>query len=940
MKKIIVLFLVCMMLFMTLNISALAAAPRNDNSYEVVLVIDTSGSMNTSDPANSDKTRISTEAMESFALKCSQSGNESFKLSVVIYNTKVHTLVKNLDITTEAGKSEYKTAIQNLNTNNVYNEDGTKFTCWAGQTNIGLAMQAAKEILDDSGATKKAVMLFTDGRIELPTSAQIQESERLAQESSQSFRTDEIPLFCVGLNKSNTVNESFLESLSNGTGSAEFPGRTEICTDASKLKTLFDDVYAFFSGSVNEEEPPVYIPSTIPYKKSIYIYDNAISSLTISLNCDHKLKTVKITDPNGNVVVNANITSGAINYDETRCSYDATISQRNIIITLHSPVGGEWEISLASEVTTAVTISKIAANDLTVKAQSSQNVLAGTSFTCDVALWNKTKNEKIEDLKIYSDSECKATIEDSNGNKIKDVTFNLNGAKNGYAANIDGLAPGTYTIKFNVSNSSIGNSPFNVASEITVCAVEPKITITGEGSNLTISLVDPLTNQKISTIPAYLIGKSAIVKIYKNNTVVDQKEIPLNSFTNGTYSMTISGDYGDGDFYCIASVNNTIVSDKHNLDFVSPAIKVESNGSDFEVGKNVSLTVTLYDNKTSQVYTTIPANLAGKTVLIKVYKDGAVVNEKNIPVSDFVNGIYTHNVAFDVAGDFECTAEIVGENIVAPSINFKTVNRPVKVVTEPADINVEIDLKKTNVFNYQFKLDDLFYDGDGHTLTYEVNVDGNNIAYEIKNGILYITVTEITEAVNGKITVTASDGYGSSASVTTDLNLSIVVPREPLDPGVIIMIIVIIAVILLIAAVVAVIVIYIKSKINVKFSIRLSVVDEDENVHEAVYNVYRKPALVRGTGPKLSVKDVIARCSTLSGSTEPEDGRMLDSKLLLLNDVYVMGVPFKNTIKLFDNRNRRVCTLRSVASLNHRTKDGNIKIEIAKFENWEPRDDE
>ena len=167
MKKFIVSFLACVMLFMTLNICVFAETPKNKNSYEVVLIIDVSGSMNNSDPANPDKTRISTEAMESFALKCSQSGENAFKLSVVIYNTKVHTLVKSLDITTEAGKDAYKTAIQNLNENKVYNEDGTRFSCWSGQTNIGLAMQSAKDILDASDATKKSVMLFTDGRIEL-----------------------------------------------------------------------------------------------------------------------------------------------------------------------------------------------------------------------------------------------------------------------------------------------------------------------------------------------------------------------------------------------------------------------------------------------------------------------------------------------------------------------------------------------------------------------------------------------------------------------------------------------------------------------------------------------------------------------------------------------------------------------------------------------------
>ena len=296
MKKIVVSFLACVMLFMTLNLVAFANVPKSsDDSYEVVLVIDTSGSMKTSDPANSDNTRISTEAMESFALKCSQSEDMSFKLSVVIYNSKVHTLVKSLDITTESGKTEYQNAIRKLNNNEVYEADGTRFNCWAGKTNIGLAMQYAKGILDDSNATKKAVMLFTDGQIELATPAQEQESERIAKECSNSFKNDKIPLFCIGLNKSNTVNEAFLKMLSDGTGNENFAGRTEVCTDADELKTLFDDVYAYFSGAVNEEEPPVLVSPTIPYEKNLYIYNDAINSLTISLNCDHKLKTVKIT---------------------------------------------------------------------------------------------------------------------------------------------------------------------------------------------------------------------------------------------------------------------------------------------------------------------------------------------------------------------------------------------------------------------------------------------------------------------------------------------------------------------------------------------------------------------------------------------------------------------------------------------------------------------
>ena len=372
---------------------------------------------------------------------------------------------------------------------------------------------------------------------------------------------------------------------------------------------------------------------------------------------------------------------------------------------------------------------------------------------------------------------------------------------------------------------------------------------------------------------------------------------------------------------------------------------MESNGSNFDIGKNVSLKVTLYDEKTSQVYTTVPSYLAGRNVLIKVYKNGVVFAEKNIAVSAFTNGTYTYQVPLNAAGNFKCTAEIVGLNIASSAIDFKTVNKPVTVIKEPSDINNEIDLEETNVFNYQFKLENIFSDGDGHDLSYEVDVTGN-ITYEIINGILYITVADITEPVNGTIIITAYDDYGSSASVTSDLTLSIAEaklppePKDPVDPKTVIVTVIIIIVVLIVLAVAAFVVLYIKSKINVKFSIRLSVDDEEGDAHYSVYNVHKKPALIKGLPPKLSIPEVIRKCSILSESTDPDDKKIIDGKMRLANDVYVIGVPFKDAVKLFDKDKKRVCYMKTVATIIHKVNKETIKVEIAKFGHWEVEDDE
>ena len=249
------LFLLVLALAMILPVFGASTAASNGQgtlaTCEVVLLLDSSGSMRTADRDN-----ITTRATKAFASLVPDNAT-SFKISVVLYNTNVFAIQKSVNVADDAQKAKYDQCMDAL----FAMPDGGTYRDWkgdaaignafqsagfsvrSGNTNICAALEEAEKILEQSSAEKKAVLLFTDGKMDTGNKTQDEQLKIKAQEIASDFGVAGTKLYSAALSKgSNSVDRTFMEGLANSTN-----GKYRLVSSDADLMDLFMDAFAFLT---------------------------------------------------------------------------------------------------------------------------------------------------------------------------------------------------------------------------------------------------------------------------------------------------------------------------------------------------------------------------------------------------------------------------------------------------------------------------------------------------------------------------------------------------------------------------------------------------------------------------------------------------------------------------------------------------------------------
>ena len=106
MKKTIRICAVLMALAMLVSLFAIGiGAASESDSYEIVLLLDTSGSMQ----SESDPTHISVDSARAFAYY--RPSYTDMYVSLVAYNTTAYTVAESLNVSTDNGMNRYQEAL-------------------------------------------------------------------------------------------------------------------------------------------------------------------------------------------------------------------------------------------------------------------------------------------------------------------------------------------------------------------------------------------------------------------------------------------------------------------------------------------------------------------------------------------------------------------------------------------------------------------------------------------------------------------------------------------------------------------------------------------------------------------------------------------------------------------------------------------------------------
>ncbi len=252
---------------------------QGESGVDAVVMIDTSGSMNETDPD-----RIAVDAAKLFIDMMETSGARA---GVVPFSDTLGAVKALTDMNSIDDKNGIKDQISSVR--------------YGGDTDIGMAVERGFQLFSEAQDIKnqRMMLLFTDGNIDLPGADEEQrEADSLAAVKEVSAKAKEagIPIYTIGLNANGTVDQELLRGIAVLT-----EGRDYVVNSPEDLPGIFNEIFADFVNSniislgeyvtdgVNFTEIPIEIPN-----------DSVLEANIIMLS-SYPITEVEMEDPEGTI---------------------------------------------------------------------------------------------------------------------------------------------------------------------------------------------------------------------------------------------------------------------------------------------------------------------------------------------------------------------------------------------------------------------------------------------------------------------------------------------------------------------------------------------------------------------------------------------------------------------------------------------------------------
>lgn len=286
------------------------------NKYNVVFVIDESGSM-----LETDANQLRYEATDLFMGLMSQEGNYVGTVSFddsIIYSQDI------MPVSGTDDKGVISDAIRQHSATN-------------GDTDIGNALDTAVNMLNSEGNPDlpSTIILLTDGNTDLdndPAELSDAEEESIEKKSSaiSAARDAGITVYSVCLNENGEADFSETKQISDATG-----GAAREVTNADDLKSVFEMFYQIIYGADNTS---IY-EGTVPVNATYTIPDIGVEEANVMIQ--GTVTDINFTDPSGNT------------YTDIETTTAGNITLEKIV----NPASGEWTVSVDGDPGAQVKIS-------------------------------------------------------------------------------------------------------------------------------------------------------------------------------------------------------------------------------------------------------------------------------------------------------------------------------------------------------------------------------------------------------------------------------------------------------------------------------------------------------------------------------------------------------------------------------------------------------
>ncbi len=584
--------LLCML--MTINVSVHADREELEESVEVVILFDVSGSMTLrADPPAEDGNRLSVEAAQLFALN--RLTRSDLYIKVIPYNHQVYTGFNSVNVRDEEGLATYMQYMQDVL--NDYEEQDTipGINCWipATYTDIGSAMEEAVDAIKQSSCDKKAVILFTDGKVDLPSNSSITEaqSSALAKSSVEELAEIGVEYYTIGLDAGGKgyVDKDFIAEL-HGVSRIEDSDHIMVIESAEDLTNEFNEIFAdLFPETVivegDDADSEFELEEDVEEERIVHLFEDAVEEANISLSSTSALKTIKVISPSGQVVADVELTEGGRKQvQKDICSVEYTGMAHSAMIKIFSPMGGDWKIVVTGKSGIVIERKLYSAELLSQDTipDGGATVYLGEKYTFEAAVYNSAGTH-LSTPDIYSQeyqAAAQAIIITAAGGKTQIIDGERNAAGNGYIFEIPTDKVGEFSIEL-----SMEHEIYSLKSVKKLTVVGPELLVDAVKSDeagtieVVVRFINPLTGQEILEIPHYLLQQDLMLRVSHEGGQMEDIALELDAFENGQYIYSyIPGASGQYSFYAYArNINETVI--ESNVDeyaFIQQAVVVSN----------------------------------------------------------------------------------------------------------------------------------------------------------------------------------------------------------------------------------------------------------------------------------------------------------------------------------------------------------------------------
>ncbi|MNI03442.1 von Willebrand factor type A domain protein [compost metagenome] len=363
--------------------------PNNQEAFDAIFVLDTSYSMNHSDPS-----RIANEVIRMFM---DISDASRTRIGFVAYNHQIVSSIPLTPISVTSKKNDIKQEINNLRR--------------TGYTDLGLGLITGSKLLtaqlnnEQNEGRKPFIILLSDGETDFGPYKQGRTKDDSVKDSDLAIETAQkygYPIYTIGLNHDGTVNPDELKRISQNTGGAFYT-----TSSADDLPEIFNRIFASEMRSVLMPVAGVTATGKLQEVK-VEIPNSSMNEANIILLSEHPIKESQLFYSSENIRM---FKSG---------SYT--------LIKVSQPQKGTATLKFRGTEGDLVKINLLGSYGMEAKAEfTGKEVLKGKSAGIQAFLVHAETNEQVKEEDVYNNLKANLVVVDLSTKKETVVEMNNEG---------------------------------------------------------------------------------------------------------------------------------------------------------------------------------------------------------------------------------------------------------------------------------------------------------------------------------------------------------------------------------------------------------------------------------------------------------------------------------------------------------------------------------